>query len=105
MMAPFRNLKLKASVAINCTGGGKVERNGQSLYYITSSFEKGIGAYKLSQETIASYEENKRGDDYYISYDQIIEFLISKRRGSIPGGTDVFTSQNAEFSMFLKKVR
>ena len=30
-MAPFRNLKLNASVAINHTGGGKVERNGATL--------------------------------------------------------------------------
>ena len=100
MAPPFRNLKLKASVAINHTGGGKVERNGATVYYITGSFEKGVGAYKLSQDTITCTEENKRGDVYFISYDEIVDFLVTKRSGSIPGGTDVFTSQCRIFYVF-----
>ena len=50
-------------------------------------------------------EENKRGDVYFISYDEIVDFLVTKRSGSIPGGTDDFTSQCRIFQMSSKKVR
>jgi len=90
-------LKAKFTVASSPSAGGKFSVNNANVYYISMSTAANSGAYSIAAHTFKAEEDSiQENGDYFIRYDQILDFL------SLQNSSEIFMPHFSAQLFFVK---